>query len=62
MNLPLISRRELIVLARDSAGILAAASVSLGAGMIYLPAGFIVGGLLVLAGTIVLARNDGDPR
>ena len=34
---------------RDLAGICAVASISYGAGMIYRPAGFIVGGIIVLA-------------
>ncbi|CDZ60330.1 Hypothetical protein NGAL_HAMBI2605_09540 [Neorhizobium galegae bv. orientalis] len=46
----------LIVLARDAAGVLAVASISIGAGMIYLPAGFIVGGTIVLAGVVMAAR------
>lgn len=56
MKLPSISRSALTVLARDIAGSLAVASIALGAGMVYLPAGFIVGGALVLACVILAAR------
>lgn len=38
-----------------------AASVTAGAGMIYLPAGFIMGGLLMMAGA-VLAMLGGDEK
>jgi len=34
-----------------------ACSVSVGAGMIYAPAGYVVGGLLSLAAGVVLARG-----
>ncbi len=38
-----------------------AAAVTAGAGMIYLPAGFIMGGLLMMAGA-VLAMLGGDEK
>lgn len=41
----------------DIAGIAAVASISYGAGMIYAPAGFIVAGLLTLAGVVAVARG-----
>lgn len=45
------------VAARDAAGVLAVASISYGAWTIYAPSGFIVGGLLILAGVIAMARG-----
>lgn len=45
------------VLARDLAGILSVFSISFGFWMVYAPAGFIVGGALVLAGVIAMARG-----
>lgn len=36
-----------------------AGALAYGAALIYLPAGFIVGGLLAVAGGIVLARSRG---
>jgi hypothetical protein len=44
-------------IARDAAGVLAVASISYGAWLIYPPAGFITGGLLILAGVIAMARG-----
>lgn len=46
-----------MTLVRDLAGVAGAAAVALGAGMVYLPAGVIVGGLLMLAGAILAARR-----
>ncbi|MBP2560347.1 amino acid permease [Neorhizobium galegae] len=51
-----MTRPALSVIARDLVGVLAVASISLGAGMVYLPAGFIVGGMIVLAGVVMAAR------
>ncbi|MCM2499892.1 hypothetical protein [Neorhizobium galegae] len=51
-----MTRPTLLVMARDTAGVLAVASISLGAGMIYVPAGFIVGGVIVLTGVVMAAR------
>ncbi|WP_172724006.1 hypothetical protein [Neorhizobium sp. T25_27] len=51
-----MTRPVLLVMARDAAGVLAVASISFGAGMIYLPAGFIVGGVIVLTGVVMAAR------
>lgn len=49
---------------RDIAGVGAVASISYGAWLIYQPAGFIVGGALVLTGVIAsgrcAARTTGD--
>lgn len=42
---------------RDAAGITGAASVSYGAWLIYGPAGFIVGGLILMAAAIAAARS-----
>jgi len=53
-----LSRANIAVWARDIAGVLAVASISYGAGMVYLPAGFVVGGSLVLAGVVMAARGD----
>jgi len=46
-------------LIRDAGGMLAAVSVAHGAGMVYAPAGWIVGGLLGLAGVWLHARGSG---
>lgn len=43
---------------RDAAGLAAVASISYGAWLIYEPAGFIAGGLLVLAGVLAMARGN----
>lgn len=48
----------LVVYLRDAAGVLAVASISYGAWLIYEPAGFIAGGSLVLAAVLALARGD----
>ncbi|RWN51400.1 MAG: hypothetical protein E5Y73_17385 [Mesorhizobium sp.] len=45
------------VAARDLAGVAAVASISYGSWLIYQPAGFIVGGFIVLAGVIAMARG-----
>lgn len=42
---------------RDAAGLCGAASVSYGAWLVYEPAGFIVGGLLLLSGALMAARG-----
>lgn len=42
---------------RDAVGLAAVASITLGAWMIYAPAGFIVGGVLVLVGVLLAARG-----
>ncbi|MDX0897443.1 hypothetical protein GOD90_10615 [Sinorhizobium medicae] len=48
---------KLAVIARDAVGVSAVASIAYGAWLIYPPAGFIVGGLLILAGVIAAARG-----
>jgi hypothetical protein len=48
----------LSVLARDFAGVAGAAAIAYGAGLIYRPAGFIVGGLLLVAASVLLARAE----
>ncbi|SFB52380.1 hypothetical protein SAMN03159496_04642 [Rhizobium sp. NFR07] len=53
------SAATLAVLARDAVGVSAVASIAIGSWMIYPPAGFIVGGLLILAGVLLDARNNG---
>ena len=45
------------VVGRDLAGIAAVAAIAFGSWMVYAPAGFIVGGLLVLAGVVAMARG-----
>ncbi|MGQ3212996.1 hypothetical protein [Shinella sp.] len=52
-----MTSKTLAVLARDAAGVLSVASVAYGAWLIYPPAGFIVGGLLILAGVLAVARG-----
>lgn len=42
---------------RDLAGIAGVGMVAVGASMIYLPAGLIVGGVLVLVGVVLTARG-----
>lgn len=42
---------------RDAAGLLGATLISVGAGMIYRPAGLIVAGALALAGALLVARE-----
>lgn len=42
---------------RDAAGLTGAASVTYGAWLIYQPAGYIVGGLLVLLAASLAARS-----
>lgn len=46
-----------LVLLRDLAGISAVVAISYGSWLIYEPAGFIVGGALVLTGAIAAARG-----
>jgi hypothetical protein len=46
-------------LARDIFGLGAVASISYGAWLIYQPAGFIVGGLFVLAGVALVGMGRG---
>lgn len=45
------------VAARDTFGVSAVAMIAYGAWLIYPPAGFITGGLLILAGVIAMARG-----
>ena len=45
------------IAARDACGIIAVASIAYGSWMVYPPAGFIVGGLIVLAGVLAMARG-----
>ena len=44
---------------RDGAGLAGAGAVSYGAWLVYQPAGFIVGGLLLIVGAILASRGDG---
>lgn len=44
---------------RDAAGIAGAASVAYGAWLIAEPAGFIVGGALLVVGAVLAARGGG---
>jgi hypothetical protein len=52
-----MSRAKIVVWARDLAGVAAVASIAYGAGLVYVPAGFVVGGALVLAGVVFAARG-----
>jgi hypothetical protein len=45
----------------DIVGILGAAAVTYGAWLIFHPAGFIVGGLLLIAGNLFVARSQELP-
>lgn len=49
---------RLSVLARDIAGLGAIVAIAYGAWMIYVPAGFITGGILLLAMVILSAAGD----
>lgn len=44
-------------LLRDAAGLGGVASIAYGSWLIYSPAGFIVGGLIVLAGAVLASRS-----
>ncbi len=52
-----MDKPKVAVLARDAAGLFAVSSISYGAWMVYPPAGFIVCGVLILAGVIAIARG-----
>lgn len=58
MKKPAFLRRP-ASLVRDGAGLAGCALVSTGAGMIYLPAGFITGGLILVAGALLGAKRAG---
>jgi hypothetical protein len=47
---------KLATMVRDAVGLLGCALVSAGAGMVYLPAGLIVGGLMLASGAWLHAR------
>ncbi len=51
-------RHTLSLLMRDLAGLVAVAAISYGAWLPWPPAGYIVGGALVLAGVLLSARQD----
>lgn len=42
---------------RDATGVIGVALISVGSGLIYLPAGLIVAGLLLLGGAMLSARQ-----
>ena len=44
----------------DLALVAGATAVAVGAGMIYLPAGFIVGGVLAMAGAVLASLEGGE--
>lgn len=46
-----------MALIRDAAGLAGAASVSYGAWLIYEPAGFVAGGLILMVAAIAAARS-----
>ena len=46
---------------RDLAGLAAVAAISIGAWLAWPPAGFMVGGALVLVGVVLTARQDTPP-
>jgi hypothetical protein len=43
---------------RDVAGLVGAVSLSYGAWLVYRPAGFIVAGMLLIAGSILASRSS----
>lgn len=51
-------RRKSVEKLRDAALLLGALLITLGAGMIYLPAGFIVGGILLIAAAVIDGFDD----
>lgn len=52
-----LSLARAAIAARDAAGLAAVASISYGAWSIYEPAGFIIGGSIVLSGVLLAARG-----
>lgn len=52
-----ISKAALFAFARDVAGLSGIALVSYGAWLVYVPAGFIAGGIILLTGAVVSARG-----
>lgn len=46
------------VIVRDIAGVAGGALIAYGAGLIYRPLGFIVGGMLLVAASFLLARAE----
>lgn len=48
--------KKLATIARDGTGVAGAALISTGVGLVYLPAGLIVAGVLMLAAAFILAR------
>lgn len=44
---------------RDAIGLAGVAAITYGAWLIYQPAGFIVGGVLLIAGAILTSRKGG---
>ena len=51
-------RRKAVEKLRDAALLLGVLLITLGAGMIYLPAGFIVGGILLIAMAVIDGFDD----
>ena len=51
-------RRKAVEKLRDAALLLGVLLITLGAGMIYIPAGFIVGGILLIAMAVVDGFDD----
>jgi len=47
-----------LVYLRDLAGLLAIASISYGAWLIYEPAGYVAAGTIVLAAVLAMSRGD----
>lgn len=51
-------RRKAVEKLRDAALLLGVLLITLGAGMIYIPAGFIVGGILLIAMAVIDSFDD----
>ena len=49
---------SLEVVVRDLAGVVGAALIAYGAWLIYAPAGFITGGILLVVASVLLARGS----
>lgn len=53
-------RKAIVKYATDLVMLFGGAAIAVGAGMIYLPAGLIVGGVLVVVGAVLNSLGGGD--
>lgn len=61
MSLRALATKALPKVVRDVAGLAGVAAISYGAWLAWPPAGYIVGGALVLVGVLLSARGDVSP-